>query len=126
MFVRFVVGTDAENAAWLTGIITEARLLRDAGQLYDFESERLNAVYDWFNEHLPCPPFKKKLRTGEWTRDAVTWFRPNAKAAIQRMWDIVAILREHGVAVRMVTTERPGWVVYEDEYQVVAETPRWA
>ena len=124
--MRFVVGTDAENAAWLTGIITEARLLRDAGQLYDFESERLEAVYDWFNEHLPCPPFKKKLRTGEWTRDAVTWFRPNAKAAIQRMWDIVAILREHGVAVRMVTTERPGWVVYEDEYQVVAETPRWA
>ena len=75
MFVRFVVGTDAENAAWLTGIITEARLLRDAGELYDYESERLEAAYDWFNEHLPCPPFEKKLRTGEWTRDAVAWFR---------------------------------------------------
>jgi hypothetical protein len=126
MFVRFVVGADAENAAWLTGIMTEARLLRDAVELYDYESERLEAAYEWFNEHLPCPPFEKKLRTGEWTRDAVAWFRADAKGPIERMWDIVAILREHGVAVRMVTTERPGRVVYEDEYQVVAETPRWA
>jgi hypothetical protein len=36
MYVRFVVGTDSENAAWLTGVITEARLLGDAGELYDF------------------------------------------------------------------------------------------
>jgi hypothetical protein len=126
MFVRFVVGTDAENAAWLTGVVTEARLLRDAGKLYDYESGRLEAIYDWLNEHLPCPPFDKKLRRGEWTRDAVAWFRADAKGPIQRMWDIVAILREHGITVRIVSTERPGKVVYEDEYQVVAETPYWA
>ncbi len=125
MYVRFVVGADAENAAWLTGIITEARLLRDAGELYDYESERLEEIYEWFNEHLPCPPFEQKLRSGAWTRDAVAWFRAEAGEPIQRMWDIVAILREHGVPVRLVTTERPGRVVYEDEYQVVAETPRW-
>jgi hypothetical protein len=67
-----------------------------------------------------------KLRTGEWTRDAVTWFRAEAKAPIQHIWDIVAILREHGVTVRMVTSEKPVTIVYEDEYQVVAETPYWA
>lgn len=126
MFVRFVVGSDAENAAWLTGVITEARLLRDAGELYDYESERLEAIYDWFDEHLPCPPFHRKRRSGEWTRDAVAWFRAEAVEPIRRIWDIVAILREHGVPVRMVTTERPGKIVYEDEFQIVAETPYWA
>jgi hypothetical protein len=126
MFVRFVVGTDAENAAWLTGVITEARLLRDAGELYDYESERLEAIYDWFNEHLPCPPFGKKRRSGEWSQNAVCWFRTGAKGPIERMWDIVAILREHGVVVRMITTEKPGKIVYEDEFQVVAETLYWA
>ncbi len=55
MFVRFVVGRDAENAAWLTGVIPEARLLRDRGELYGYESERLEAR---FNEHLPCPAFE--------------------------------------------------------------------
>ena len=126
MFVRFVVGTDAENAAWLTGIITEARLLRDRGELYSHESERLEAIFDWFNEHLPCPPFGKNLGSGEWTRDAVAWFRPEAKGPVGRMWDIVAILKEHGVAARMVTTDKPGRIVYEDAFQVVAETPYWA
>ncbi len=126
MFVRFVVGADFENAAWLTGVVAEARLLGDEGELYEYESARLDAIYDWFNEHLPCPPFEMKLRTGEWTPDAVAWFCAEAKAPIQRTWDIVAILREHGIAVRMVTSEKPGRIVYEDEYQVVAETPYWA
>ena len=125
MFVRFVVGTAAENVAWLTGVITEARLLRDRGELHSYESERLEEIFDWLNEHLPCPPFGEKLRSGEWTRDAVTWFRPEAKGPIGRMWDIVAILQEHGVSIRMVTSERPGKIVYEDDYQVVAETPYW-
>jgi hypothetical protein len=126
MFVRFVVGADTENAAWLTGVLTAARLLRDQGELYSYESERLEEIFDWFNEHLPCPPFGQKLRSGEWTPDTVAWFRSEAKEPVGRMWDIVAILKEHGIAVRMVTAERPGTIVYEDEYQVVAETPYWA
>jgi hypothetical protein len=123
MFVRFVVGTDAENAAWLTGIITEARILRDEGELYDHESAYLEEIFDWFNLHLPCPPFRKKRRSGEWTSNAVCWFRSDAKEPLGRMWDIVAILRELGVGVRIIRSGYPGRIVYEDRYQVVAETP---
>jgi len=126
MFVRFVVGADAENASWLTGVITEARILRDEGELYRYESELLREVFDWLNEHLPCPPFQAKLGSGEWTTDAVSWFRADAKEPLGRIWDIVAILREHGVPVRLVTTEKPGKIVYSDPYQIVAETPYWA
>jgi hypothetical protein len=126
MYVRFVVGTDAENPAWLTGVITMARLLCDEGELHDYESEWLEEIFEWFNHHLPCPPFQKKLRSGEWTRDAVSWFRADAKEPLKRIWDLVAILEEHGVAVRLITSERPGKIVYEDEFQVVAETPGWA
>jgi hypothetical protein len=126
MFVRFVVGADAENAAWLTGVITEAAILCDAGVLYRYEAERLEQVFDWFNAHLPVPPFSKKLRSSEWTRSAVSWFRHEATRPLRCIWDIVAILKEHGLAVRMVTTKKPGKIVYADEYQVVAETPYWA
>lgn len=126
MFVRFVVGADVENAAWLTGVVTEARLLRDRGELYSHEVDQLESSFDWLNEHLPCPPFETKLDSGEWTPDAVAWFRPEAEEPIRRMWDIVAILREHGVPVRMVTSRKPGRIVHEDAYQVVAETPPWA
>jgi hypothetical protein len=35
------------------------------------------------------------------------------------MWDLVAILREHDVPVRMLKSKEPGKVLYEDDYQVV-------
>jgi hypothetical protein len=125
MFVRFVAGTDADNAFRLDGVITVAWRLRVDGEFYDHESDWLEDVIDWFNEHLPCPPFRRKLRSGEWSRDAVCWFRDRAGEPLKRMWDIVALLAEHGTTVRLVTTHRPGKLVYEDQYQVVAVTPYW-
>jgi hypothetical protein len=123
MFVRFVVGSDAEDPSWLTGVITEARLLLDAGELDRHEARPLDETFEWFNDHLPCPPFEKKRRSGEWSRDAVSWFRDDAGEPLGRIWDIVALLEEHGVPVRLVKTDQPGTIVYSDRYQVVAETP---
>ena len=37
------------------------------------------------------------------------------------MRELVAILEAHDIAVEMLQTERPGYVVYEDTYQIVAE-----
>ena len=34
---------------------------------------------------------------------------------------MVLILEKHGIVVEMLETERPGYVVYEDDVQVVAE-----
>ena len=34
---------------------------------------------------------------------------------------MAAILGEHGIVVETLETERPGYVVYEDDVQVVAE-----
>ncbi len=126
MYLRFVVGSDDENAYWLDGIFTRARLLDEAGELYAYESARLSEVFAWFNENLPCPPFAWKRWNGEWSVDAVSWFRDDGGEPVRRIWDLVAILREHGTPVRFVTTKRPGRIVYRDKYQVVAETERWA
>jgi hypothetical protein len=126
MFVRFVAGADAEDAFWLTGVFVEARLLRDEGRLYAYEVELLEETYAWFNENLPCPPFGANLRSGAWTPEAVAWFRDDAGEPLRRIWDLVHLLRENGVPVRLVTTDRPGKIVYRDAYQIVAETPYWA
>jgi hypothetical protein len=126
MFVRFVVGADRENAAWLNGVIGEAQRLDAAGELFRHESKQLSETFDWLNENLPCPPFQEKLRSGDWTREAVCWFKPGAGEPLGRIWDIVAVLREHGTPVRMVTARNPGRIVYEDRFQVVAETLAWA
>jgi hypothetical protein len=126
MFVRFVAGSDVENAFWLTGVFTEARLLREAGRLYAHEVELLAETYAWFNQHLPCPPFEAMIARGRWTADAVAWFRDDAGECIRRIWDLVHLLRENSVPVRLIATERPGKIVCQDRFQIVAETPPWA
>ena len=37
------------------------------------------------------------------------------------MRELASILEGHRVAVDILKTERPGYIVYEDEYQVTAE-----
>jgi hypothetical protein len=115
MFIRFVVGTDGENHQWLTGIITEARLLRDHGELAPHEEAVLQDAYAWLNTHLPCPPFK----ASGWGSTAVSWLKDTAGPSINKMWDIVALLEEHGVAVRLLRSKNPGKVLYEDDFQIV-------
>jgi len=117
VFIRFVVGHDAEHHRFLTGIITEARLLRDRGGLDQYQEAWLEESYEWFEANLPVPPFS----SSGWPKDAVTWFRDNAGEPIQKMWEIVSLLKEQGVPVRMLRSANPGKILYEDSCQVVVE-----
>jgi len=115
MFSRFVVGADGEHHRSLTGIITEARIRRENGDLDEHQAARLEAAYSWLNEHLPEPPFKQL------SSNAISWFRDEARESIQKMWEIVSILRECGVPVRLLRSANPGKIVYEDDFQIVVE-----
>lgn len=117
MFIRFVVGGEDESHRLLTGLVTEARMLRDGGELASYEIELLEATYDWLNERLPCPPFS----TAGWSRDAVCWFKDTATDAIKQMRMLAVLLESHGLLVRMLRSENPGKVLYEDRFQVVVE-----
>ena len=117
MFLRFVVGGDGEHHKLLTGLVTEARLLRDKGELAFYEEEQLERIYSWLNEHLPCPPFS----TAGWSRDAVSWFKDTADRSIGKMRELATILESHGRLVRVLQSENPGRVLYEDSFQVVVE-----
>ncbi len=99
----------------MTGIVTEARLLRDRGHLTPEEEDRLERTYAWLNANLPCPPFS----TAGWSRDAVSWFKDSAEAAIREFRLLATLLEEHGRPVRMLRSRNPGKVLYEDSFQVV-------
>ena len=117
MFIRFVVGGENESHRLLTGLVTEARMLRDSGALASYEIELLEATYEWLNRHLPCPPFS----SAGWSRDAVSWFNDSATDAIKQMRQLAVLLESHGLLVRMLRSENPGKILYEDRFQVVVE-----
>ena len=116
-FIRFVVGGDGENHRELTGLITEARLLRDRGYLAPYEVESLEDAFIWFNANLPCPPYS----SSGWSRDAVSWFKDTAEASILKMRALAVLLEGHGKLVRTLRSKNPGKVLYEDASQVVVE-----
>jgi hypothetical protein len=117
MFLRFVVGGDDEHHKVLTGLVTEARLLHDKGELAAYEEQQLEETYTWLNANLPCPPFS----TSGWSREAVSWFKHTAKESIEKMRLLAVLLESHGKQVRVLRSPNPGKVLYEDNFQVVVK-----
>lgn len=46
MYIRFVVGPDSKHHRVLTGIFTDARLLRERGELDLYEPNLLEEIFD--------------------------------------------------------------------------------
>ena len=49
------------------------------------------------------------------------WFKSDALQHIAKAREMSCVLEQSGIYVWTIKTQRPGYVVYEDEYQVVAE-----
>lgn len=123
-FVRFVAGNTTSLSGRHEGVLQLASKIRKAGVLPDAEYLRLANALDWLNEHLPEPSrFNRTTSKGAYRRETagLSWFKDTATDAIERMWIIVEILKAHGHHVSMLTTDRPGYIVFEDDYQIVAE-----
>jgi hypothetical protein len=113
-FLRLVVAERDEDSGRRRGVFGVAYGLLRSGQLARSEHDQLETLTRWFEENLPLPDRSKLSPT------AVFWFKTNARKLIRRIWDLVAILKENCVEVELVKTSRPGYIVYEDRYQVAA------
>lgn len=122
MFLRFVT-TEVDNESHKElGVFHAARRLRDSSSLSQAEETLLLEIRDWFNINLKKPnrftsakpPYDRKRQNG------ISWFKDSACVHIGKMHEMVALLKHHDVPVRMIKTARPGYVLYEDEFQIVA------
>lgn len=121
MYLRFVTAAiDPQSGARL-GVFQAAFDLRRAGALEPWEEEQLAALLEWFDAHLDRPLRLRRSRRVHATDRAICWFKADARVHIVQMRALGALLDEHGVHVRVLRTDRPGYVVYEDAFQVAAE-----
>jgi hypothetical protein len=78
---------------------------------------------EWFDANLKepskfttsKPPYYRKQNR------AICWLKDSATQHISQLREIVSILGRHDIHTEMIQTDRPGYVVYEDEFQIVAE-----
>jgi hypothetical protein len=116
-YVRFVIGRKDEESHVEQGIFQAAALALEWQNITGSDADELNELREWFSENLEKPSFfgRDKLRLG------ICWFKTGSNEHISRIWKMVRVLERNGVYVKKIRTDEPGYVIYEDEWQLVAE-----
>ena len=121
-YIRFVIPERDLTSTFRQGVFHAALALRDEGKLAAYEDSHLSSVIEWFDDNLRSPSrFSRKRNAYHRGQRGLSWFKDSASEHLKRIGSIVAILEAHGIQVSRVVSDRPGYVVYEDEFQVVAE-----
>lgn len=124
MYVRFVVDATDEYSGVERGIFQEMYRLWRSGILAPHEEAWWADLRAWLKLELAAPDrFARSRRPGA-SAVAVSWFKASATEHIARAREVMALLAQHDISSRMIITDRPGYIVYEDDVQVAAESFR--
>lgn len=128
-FVRFVVPDADQDSTVRSGVVQAIYTLRENGKLTNEETARVDVIMKWLDKNLSEPTrFARKRNVSHKATRGISRFKDTATEHMRRIREIVVVLEAHGILVEMLTTSRPGYVVYEDDHQIVAEpfseTPR--
>ena len=121
MFVRFVVHRNDEDSGRRQGLFHAIVGLEREGVLLEHEQSHHNEIYTWFKKNLQKPRSFTRSSKPHAKNVALSWFKDTAVEHITRMHALAQILKAHDVDVEVLRTERPGYIVYEDAFQVAAE-----
>lgn len=118
-YLRFVVAEENPDSKRLNGIFTIAYRLRDDPELPEYEREAIESVLAWFREHLPVPHvYRNKVEKAEVT---VSWIKSSASEHVTRLRELAHILHRQRIYTRELQEKKVGYVLYEDDFQIVAE-----
>ena len=120
MYLRFVVAERDSTSQERRGVFQALYRLRRAGELAAHEEAWFAEAEDWFNRNLRRPSRLSETRRPNAPDRAISWIKASAVEHVSRMRELVALLEHKGVVVEELRTVRPGYVVYEDEFQVAA------
>jgi hypothetical protein len=121
-YLRFVLEETDQRTGNAKGLFTAAYSALRSGELYGYEEKEIKEAMEWLERHLPVPDkFSKNRNASHKNTHGISWFKPKATETLKQIRRIVAVLEEHGTKVKVLKTTRPGYVVYEDRFQIVAE-----
>jgi hypothetical protein len=126
--IRFVTGDRHSPYGHRTGVFQAAYELWGRNILARPTQDELRTLLDWFDDHLAKPERFTPSRHHHAQKTAVSWVRASALEHVNQLRRLVTLVVAGGVAVDELRTKRPGYVVYQDDQQVVAlpfaDTPR--
>lgn len=116
-YIRFVIGRKDEDSHVEKGIFQAAALAIEWQTITGVDADELNKIRAWFSTNLDKPNSfgRANLHRG------ICWFKTNATEHISKIWEMVRVLERNGIYVKKIRTHRPGYLIYEDEWQIAAE-----
>jgi len=120
MYVRFVAQRTSGGSGRREGIFHAAGRLWRSGALYYGDYHRYWEIRLWFDAHLPKPTRFARSSNPRAPRLAICWFKSAASVHIAHAHELRAILESYDIFVELIKSAKPGYVVYEDDYQVAA------
>lgn len=78
---------------------------------------------EWFDANLKKPTKFTSSKPPYYRKEnkAISWFKDSADVHISKLREVLSILDNHEIHFEMIKTETPGYIVYENNHQVVAE-----
>jgi hypothetical protein len=123
-FLRFVGSSTHPDSGVKSGLFDLAYALQNSNEVSAEHRRILQDHLAWFEKRLPTPRrFNRSSSKGYYRRatKGIAWFRDTAIEYISRMHEMKRVVEANGYVVELIRAERIGYVVYEDEAQVVAE-----
>ena len=125
-FYRFEMPTSDPKTGIRDGMFVEAyRAMRDvSGEIPSYHLKSLEIPINGFRKNLDEPSrFNSTTSKGAYRRstNGISWFKDTATEHISKAREISIILEDIGHFVAQKSTNRPGYIIFEDEFQIVAE-----
>lgn len=122
MYIRFVHTSAVEGMSARLGFFQVAADLVGDPLTPSEVSGSVNDIRKWFGANLAAPPrFSRSGNQRLLETKGLSWFKPDARQHIQRAFELKVLLQDSGFVIDCIRTSRPGYVVYEDDHQIVAE-----
>lgn len=115
-YFRFVVAWHSGSKKHQLGIMRSAGRLWDGKKTTYDDEQALRSLLQWFNRNLTKPGRFGKVA-------AIFWFKPQVVGETElwaKLMELVRLLQKYSYTVEMVSTTRPGKIVYDDDFQIAA------
>ena len=112
-----------------SGIFGSAYRVRRDKTYPQYLRQAIARELNWFEDELPMPPYARfQVRSKTWWRSqGICWFRAEAREMVRRAYGLRSLLAECDILISQLHTDRPGQILYKDDFQIIAkpaaETP---
>jgi len=121
MYLRFTTQFINPHGELQTGVFMALKYLReDYALTNDEDIVKLKSITAWFDKNLEKPDRFSNGTSKHNANISLSWFKNTASKHLKVMQCFIEIAKQNNIVIERIVSKKPGYIVFEDEYQVSA------